>query len=396
MKIFVFALTFIILLLYAGESIPQESNNRLSLEDITRAEFENLLDKYLSGEINDQELNRIVSNLKLGESYDDAQKGWSRFFQRSGGRIVSLPKEWAEAARGSLGLEHLQNLTDQHGIELGAAAWVGEKAHGSTVCMEILIKELLLGHGDLADAIEAAVTVAPAARIGDAVKVARAIKKIKQADPGIRARILAEASEKMQQEVLRRIAIGDTTSVKHEVYTLEDLQLTADEVNTMRQLAASDRRWEFLNSVLEEGKIAFNRDEILQTVAWREAALMIRNKEVNEATPESLELARKLRERNVLIHCRAIVEYKNGFPWQPFNAIIPPNAINLDGYVEEVWIEGKTKKSEFDGDAYLVLPALPPSIYAGEAWIDRFELSPQDPTLRPNLKLSVKYFIKQE
>ena len=396
MKIYVFALISIILLLYIGESIPQESNNRLTSKDITRAEFENLLDKYLSGEINDQELNRIVGNLKLGESYDDAQKGWSRFFQRSAQRIVSLPQEWAEAARDGLGPEHLQDLTDQHGIGLGAAAWVGEIAHGSTVGMEILIKELLLGPGDLADAIEAAATIVPAARIGNAVKVARAIKKIRQADPSIRVRILAEASEKSQQEMLRRIATGDTTSVKYRVYTLDDLQLTADEVNTMRQLAASDRRWEFLNSVLEDGEIAFNPDEILQTVAGGEAAMTIRNKVVNEVTPESLELARKLRERNVLIHCRAVVEYENRLLWQPFNAIIPPNAINLDGYVEEVWIEGKAKKSEIDGDTYLVLSALPSSIYTGKAWIDRFELSPQDPTLRPSLKLSVKYFIEQE
>ena len=376
--------------------MPREPNNKLILENITRAEIENLLDKYISGEINEQELNRIVGNLKLGESYDDAPKGWSRFFQRTGRRIVGLPQEWVDAAPDGLDLEHLQNLTDQHGIELGASAWIGEIAHGSTVGMEILIKELLLGHGDLAEAIEAAATVVPAARIGDAVKAARAIKKIKQADPGIRIRILAEASEKTQQEVLRRIATGDPTPVKHQVYTLGDLQLTVDEVNTMHQLAASDKRWEFLNSVLEEGKIAFNPDEILQTVAWSETALTIRNKEVNEVTPESLELARKLRERNVLIHCRVIVEYKNMFPWQPFNAIIPPNAINSDGYVEEVWIEGRPRKSEIDGDTYLVLPALPPSIYAGEAWIDRFELSPQDPTLRPSLKLSVKYFIEQE
>ena len=261
------------------------------------------------------------------------------------------------------------------------------------------MKELLLGSDDLTLAIEAAATVVPAASIGDALKAARAIKKIKQDNPGIRARILAEASEKMQQEMLRSIATGDTTSVKHQVYTLDDLQLTADEVNTMRQLAASDRRWEFLNSVLEEGKIAFNRDDILHTVAWNEAILTmlaIRSKKINEVPPESLELARKLRERNVLIRCRVIVEYKNTFPRQSFNALIPSNAINSDGYVEEVWIAGKARESEFAGDTYLVLPALPSSIYAGEAWIDRFELSPQDPKLRPSSKLSVKYIVEQE
>ena len=158
---------------------------------------------------------------------------------------------------------------------MGTAAWVGEIAHGSTVGMAFLLKELVLGHGNLADAIEIAATVIPVARIGNAVKAARAIKRIKQADPGLRTRIIAEAMENHQKQIAHRVATGDSTPVSSQVYKLGDLQITADEVNQLRALAGSDARWGFLETALEAGELVFNPDELLQTVAWGGAARVI-------------------------------------------------------------------------------------------------------------------------
>ena len=160
--------------------MPRQSNNQLTSDQLTSADFTNLIDKYISGEIGEQDFRRIVSKMDLGESYDNAQKGWSRFFQRTGHRVVGLPQEWAEAAQGGFGIAHLNSLIDQYGPGMGTAAWVGEIAHGSTVGMALLAKELLLGHGDLADAIELTATFMPVTRVAGAVKVANAVKKSKQ------------------------------------------------------------------------------------------------------------------------------------------------------------------------------------------------------------------------
>ena len=54
---------------------------------------------------------------------------------------------------------------------------------------------------------------------------------------------------------------------------------------------------------------------------------------------ERLEHGRKLRESTTLIKCRAIVEFDDGSNWQPTHAYIPPEKINSEGYVEEVWID---------------------------------------------------------
>ena len=39
-----------------------------------------------------------------------------------------------------------------------------------------------------------------------------------------------------------------------------------------------------------------------------------------------------------LIKCLAIVEFDDGSNWQEMLAHIPPETINAEGYVEEVWI----------------------------------------------------------
>ena len=202
--------------------MPRNVDNRLTSDQISRANFENLLDKYFSGEMDDPGLQRTLRDLDLGLAYDDTNRGWAKFVQRSGKRIVGIPAGIAEAAQGGFGIKHLQDLIDQHGASLGTAAWVAEIAHGSTIGMAYLMKELVLGHGDLGDAIEILATIIPIARIGNALKAARAIKRIKQADPGLRTRIIAEAMENHQKQVLHRVATGDSTPVKSQVYKLGD------------------------------------------------------------------------------------------------------------------------------------------------------------------------------
>ena len=115
----------------------------------------------------------------------------------------------------------------------------------------------------------------------------------------------------------------------------------------------------------------------------------------NEALQRSLKLGRSLRESTTLIHCRAIVEYDNGFPWQPFHANIPPGGIDSEGYVEEVWISERLVEHELNGERHLIMIPLPSSIYRGKARIDRFEYTPQGHTLRPSSELEVKYRIEQ-
>ena len=116
-----------------------------------------------------------------------------------------------------------------------------------------------------------------------------------------------------------------------------------------------------------------------------------RSEKVNQARPENLELGRSLRESNSLINCRAVVEFNNGDPGQYFHAVIPSNRINADGYVEEVWIDAQTIETcDFYGETHSLIYPLNRSIFIGDAWIDSFELSPQQYRLRPSSNMLVK------
>lgn len=115
---------------------------------------------------------------------------------------------------------------------------------------------------------------------------------------------------------------------------------------------------------------------------------------MNQANPKNLELGRSLRGSATLIPCRAIVEYSDRSNWQPYKAVIPPGGINSEGYVEEVWIDARLQEREVDGEKHLIInPSPVPIISLGECWIDRFELSPSETTLRPSSELEVKFWI---
>ena len=156
--------------------MPRNISGGLTSEQITPEQLENLVDKVTNKEITPNQLARILSKIDVGESFEDSQKGWSHFVQRSGRRIVGIPKAWEEAAQGGFGISRLQDLIDQHGGGIGTAAFFGEIAHGSTIGMLQMAKELVLGHGDLGDAVEIASVAIPLGRLTGAAKLAKFTK----------------------------------------------------------------------------------------------------------------------------------------------------------------------------------------------------------------------------
>ena len=110
---------------------------------------------------------------------------------------------------------------------------------------------------------------------------------------------------------------------------------------------------------------------------------------------ERLENGRRLRESTTLIKCRAIVEFDNGSNWQDMLAHIPPDGINSEGYVEEVWIAPE----DMSIDETVVNGKLHFLLHTGWlvdlniAKIDRFVVSDQELGLLPGSKLVVKYRI---
>ena len=110
---------------------------------------------------------------------------------------------------------------------------------------------------------------------------------------------------------------------------------------------------------------------------------------------EKLEHGRKLRESTTLIKCRAIVEFDDGSNWQPTQAYIPPEKINSEGYVEEVWIcldPLDMERQDDNGEVhYLITPGWLANLNMSR--VDRFEVFEQEPSLVPDPKLIVRYMI---
>ena len=251
--------------------MPRNISGGLTSEQITPAQFNNLVDKINSGEITPNQLARILSKVDVGESYDDAQKGWSRFFQRTLKRGAQLPSTLVEAAEGGFGIQHLKSLTDKHGVSVGTAAWAGEILHGSTIGMAGMAWELMLGHGDLIDGIELASVALPTARMISSVKGARYLRSIQKADPTMRAKIMGEAYQKTQQEAIRKLASGDRTPIKFERYQLggkDGIEITKAEFDTLQGYGAIDKTLNYAATIAEGIELTFNPDEVLQTVAF--------------------------------------------------------------------------------------------------------------------------------
>lgn len=251
--------------------MPRNVGGQLTSEQINQADFENLIDKIISGEISATDARRVTSKIDVGESYDDAFKGWSRFFQRTFKRGQQLPQTIAKAAEGGFGLEHLQNLTKEHGVGLGTAVWGGEILHGSTIGMAQMAWELLLGHGDLVDGLEIAATVIPTTRLVSSAKAAGYLKNIKNADPTIRAKVLGEANLAARQKYIDAVKRGDRTPVEYQTFKVggkDGIEITPEEFATLQRYGAIDRTLNYAEWIAEGTEILFNPDELLQTATF--------------------------------------------------------------------------------------------------------------------------------
>ena len=110
---------------------------------------------------------------------------------------------------------------------------------------------------------------------------------------------------------------------------------------------------------------------------------------------EKLENGRKLRESTTLIKCLAIVEFDDGSNWQEMLAHIPPEAINPEGYVEEVWIAPEDMSIDekvVNGKVHFLL-STGWLVDLNIAKIGRFVVSKQELGLLPSPNLVVKYRI---
>ena len=114
--------------------------------------------------------------------------------------------------------------------------------------------------------------------------------------------------------------------------------------------------------------------------------------EMDQYTRERLKYGIRLRESSQLIKCRAIVEFEDGANWQWVHADIPPDKINSEGYVEEVWISSESvfaHDGEFNGEVHSLIH--PDWLVAfNNAKITRFEIS-HGKNLHPSNKLIVRY-----
>ena len=120
---------------------------------------------------------------------------------------------------------------------------------------------------------------------------------------------------------------------------------------------------------------------------------------MNEYNEKRLEHGRTLRESTTLIKCTAIVEFDDGSNWQWVHADIPPDKINSEGYVEEVWIASEsvfTHEEEVNGEVYsLIHPNW--LVVFNNARITCFEIAnaKQKPRLLPSSNLIVRYRIPE-
>ena len=110
-------------------------------------------------------------------------------------------------------------------------------------------------------------------------------------------------------------------------------------------------------------------------------------------TDERLEYGISLRESTDFIKGRAIVEFDDGTNWQWVHADIPPNKIDSDGYVEEIWVASDSvliHREEVNGVVYSLIHPNWLVAFNG-ARIDRIQIDDQKLGLLPSSKLIVRY-----
>ena len=115
----------------------------------------------------------------------------------------------------------------------------------------------------------------------------------------------------------------------------------------------------------------------------------------NEKVEEFLENGLRLREEERPIQCSIIIStvYDGGVShhWNPCDAIIPPDGINEEGYVKEVWVRSSVREEDLGAESQKVISAF---VHKPDERILAFALKGNEWSLLPSPEIVVKYYLK--
>ena len=116
----------------------------------------------------------------------------------------------------------------------------------------------------------------------------------------------------------------------------------------------------------------------------------------NERVEKLLENGLRLREKERPIQCSIIIStvYGEGESshWIPCEAIIPPNGINEEGYVKEIWVESLIVEEDLGDESQQVINAY---VHGSDQRILAFTLSDNGLwDLLPSREIVVRYYLK--
>ena len=116
----------------------------------------------------------------------------------------------------------------------------------------------------------------------------------------------------------------------------------------------------------------------------------------NESLEKLLESGRRLRTSNHPIKCSIIINtvYGEGESshWIPHEAIIPPDGIDEEGYVKEVWVESLVVEKDLGDESQQVINAY---VHESDQRILAFALRDNNLwNLLPSPEILVKYYLR--
>ena len=108
-----------------------------------------------------------------------------------------------------------------------------------------------------------------------------------------------------------------------------------------------------------------------------------------------MESGRRLRTSEHPIRCSMILNtvYDEGESshWLPWDAIIPPNGIDEEGYVKEVWVQSSVREEDLGDESQQVINAY---VHESDQRILAFALKGNEWSLLPSPEIVVKYYLK--
>ena len=117
----------------------------------------------------------------------------------------------------------------------------------------------------------------------------------------------------------------------------------------------------------------------------------------NEVLEGYLENGRRLREEERPIQCSIIIStvYDGGASshWNPCEAIIPPDGIDEEGYVKEVWVQKSVDEIDLGTESLKVISAF---VHKPDERILAFALGDNNSwDLLPSPEIVVRYYLKE-